>query len=643
MVRQASLLLAVALASCADPPPPKVAASPSKSAPPAAVAAPEPIPTSEQIPVTADDPTRGPRSAPVTIVVFSDFECPFCSRVEPTLAKLLARYPGKLRVVWKDLPLPFHKHAREAAVLGRVIQLARGEDAFWQFHDKVFANQAQLADELSRWAAELGVDEGTVQAYRPQAEARVEQSLAESRRLDIRGTPNFLIDGESLAGAQPLDAFVAIVDAHLQKAAELAARGVAPSEVYPTMVKAYWEAPKPQAEPAAEPEDLTVWKVEVGRAPAKGPTDAPVTIVTFSDFQCPFCKRIEPTLDALDKAYPGKLRFVWKNQPLAFHKRAMPAAIAAWEVYKQKGAGAFFKMHDALFASQPKLEDDDLVAAAQSIAGVDLAKVRDAVAKERWRAEIEEDAEQAEALKVGGTPHTFVNGRAVPGARPLEFFKKLVDAELAKAEARLKAGTPAAKLYEATIADGKFLGAIDLPVPPDAPWKGGAKAKVVVQVFSDFQCPFCRRLARPSPDDDDAGALAKVEKKYGDKIKIVWREFPLSFHPFAVPAAHLAREAKKKLGNAGFWKAHDALFDAPSLDDAGLQAVAQRLGLDGKKIADAIAQQAWKDVIDADLKAGQAAGVQGTPAVFVNGKAIAGAQSFEVYAKAIDKALARAK
>jgi len=637
-------LAAVLVASaCTDPPVPR---TPPPPRPASSVAPVEVTPTSEIVPVHAEDPSKGPKSAPVTIVMFSDFQCPFCSRVEPTLKALLEANPGKIRLVWKDLPLSFHPHAREAAVVARVMHLARGDEAFWQFHARVFENQSSLSTEsLHAWAAELGVDEGTIATYRPEAEARVDRSLAESKQLGIQGTPNFVIDGETLTGAQPISKFQAVVDAHLKKAAELTAQGVGPHDLYPTMVKGYWQAPKAE-EPAEEPEDTTVWKVEVGNAPTRGPKDALVTVVVFSDFQCPFCKRVEPTLTALENAYPGKLRFVWKNQPLSFHKRAMPAALAAWEVYKQKGADAFFKMHDLLFASQPKLENEDLEAAAQLIPGVDAKKVLAAVDKEKWKADIEADMEQAESLKVSGTPHAFINGRAITGAQPIDKFKKLVDAELAKAEAKVKAGTAPDKLYAETIASGKIVGGVvDLPIPADAPWKGGAKAKVVVQVFSDFQCPFCRRLARTQPDDTSGqtGALEKIAKKYGDKIKIVWRDFPLSFHPRAIPAAVLAREAKKQKGNAGFWMVHDELFGTSALEDDTLEAIAKRVGLDWKKVQAAMAQSSWKDLIDADMKAGNAVGVTGTPAVFVNGKMIVGAQPEEAFVKLIDKALAKAK
>lgn len=176
-----------------------------------------------------------------------------------------------------------------------------------------------------------------------------------------------------------------------------------------------------------------------------------------------------------------------------------------------------------------------------------------------------------------GTPHSFLNGRVVNGAQPIAKWKKLIDEELLKAEARVKAGTAADKVYAETIKGGKEVALAKLTIPADAGWRGGANAKVVIHLFADFQCPFCRRLARPVPNQQDSATLEKLQKKYGDKIKIVWRDFPLAFHNRARAAANFAREAKKQKGMAVFWKVHDDLFDMPTegLGDAKLEEIAK--------------------------------------------------------------------
>jgi protein-disulfide isomerase len=604
-----------------------------------------------KVPIASDDPALGPKNAPVTVVVFSDYQCPFCSRVEPTLKQLRDQYGDKIRVVWKDLPLDFHKNALPAATAAYVAFLAKGNDAFWKVHEKMFQNQQQLSDDsYLKWLAEVGVDKAMFEKHRAAAEAKVKSSLELSKQLGIQGTPNFMIDGEALTGALPIDKFKAVIDAHLRKASELKSKGTSDDNLYAAMVNAHYKqaAPEPKEE-QPPPEDTSVWNVALGHSPVKGPRDAKVTVVTFSDFQCPFCKRVEPALAQLEKEYAGKVRFVWKNQPLSFHNRAMPTAIAAWEAYKQKGSDGFWKMHDALFESQPKLEDADIEAAAKKV-GLDVAKVMDAVKTTKWKDEIQKDVDQAEELKVQGTPHSFVNGRVVNGAVPYEQFKKVVDEEIAKADAKIKSGVAADKVYEETIKGGKGGAPTPLAIPAHAPVLGKKDANVVVHVFSDYQCPFCKRAEVPMPGQDgkidlthpERGAgLMAARDKYKDQIAVVWHDFPLGFHNRARPAANFAKEAKAQKGNDTYWKIHDELFASqPKLEDADFEAIAKKHGLDWAKCKSAIDTDKYKAEIEQDMKDGAAIGVTGTPAFVIQSgskvKQLVGAQPAEAFFKTID-------
>ena len=109
-----------------------------------------------QVTLRPDDPVRGSSRAPVTLVAFSDFQCPFCARAEPTLAELLKTYGDKLRVVWKHQPLSGHPQAMPAALAA---EAARQQGKFWEMHDRLFSHQAELSPQAyERWAAELGLD-----------------------------------------------------------------------------------------------------------------------------------------------------------------------------------------------------------------------------------------------------------------------------------------------------------------------------------------------------------------------------------------------------------------------------------------------------------------------------------------------------
>jgi protein-disulfide isomerase len=119
----------------------------------------EPREDDTKLPISGSDPQRGPRSALVTIVLFSDFQCPFCARLEPTLEQVRQTYGDDVRIVWKNEPLPFHQHAKLAAQVGAAVLALKGQDAFWQFHDMVFRRQANLGpDSVRAWAVAVGVD-----------------------------------------------------------------------------------------------------------------------------------------------------------------------------------------------------------------------------------------------------------------------------------------------------------------------------------------------------------------------------------------------------------------------------------------------------------------------------------------------------
>jgi protein-disulfide isomerase len=158
----------------------------------------------------------------VTIVEFSDFQCGFCLRVNPTLAQLLERYAGKVRLVFKHSPIEGHT---AAPLAHRASYAAHQQGRFWEMHDRIFANQRAMDREaLLAHAAALGLDRAKFVADLdgPQSKAVLERDQAEAAKAGVDGTPTFFIDGVPLVGAQPLEAFAAAIDKAL--AAKTAAR-----------------------------------------------------------------------------------------------------------------------------------------------------------------------------------------------------------------------------------------------------------------------------------------------------------------------------------------------------------------------------------------------------------------------------------
>ena len=185
------------------------------------------------------------------------------------------------------------------------------------------------------------------------------------------------------------------------------------------------QAQKPREDPTA---DQTVWKVTLsGSEPAKGKADALVTLVWYTDFQCPFCSRVQPTIEQLEKDYGDKLRIVFKNLPLDFHKNAMGAAEAALCAHEQ---GKFWEMEKHLYENQQQLEPGQLPDQAKSV-GVDAAKWQKCMDSHQTKDAIAKDMATAEKVKATGTPAFFINGRSLEGAQPFEAFKQIIDEELA--------------------------------------------------------------------------------------------------------------------------------------------------------------------------------------------------------------------
>jgi protein-disulfide isomerase len=177
-------------------------------------------------------------------------------------------------------------------------------------------------------------------------------------------------------------------------------------------------------------------KVETGDDPAKGPADAPITIVEFSDFQCPYCSRVLPTLQKLHDTYGSKVRIVFRDLPLAqMHPLAAKAAEAAACANEQ---GKFWEMHDKLFASQQKLQVADLKQHAVDL-GLTADTFNQCLDSGKFAAEVKQDSDDGTRYGLTGTPGFFINGRLLVGAQPYEAFAQVIDEELGFAAAKAPA------------------------------------------------------------------------------------------------------------------------------------------------------------------------------------------------------------
>jgi protein-disulfide isomerase len=611
-----------------------------------------------------DSPAKGPADALVTIVESSDFECPFCKRVTPTLKQLEEAYRGKVRFVFKQNPLPFHQRALPAALAAEEARAQGGDAKFWAMHDALFAAPALDDAAIEKAAQDAGLDVAKVRDAIKTAKYkdRIERDQRVVQSVGAQATPSFFVNGRKLAGAQPFEAFKALVDEELAKAQALVASGTPAAQVYAKLQERAATAPvylpggappptaaAPQPTPAAAaaPPPALYREVKV-RAddPARGPADAKLTVVLFSDFQCPFCGRVEPSLKQLQDAFPGQVRIVWKHQPLPMHQNARPAALASEAAREQ---GKFWPMHDKMFENQQALDEATLAGYAKAI-GLDVRRFEASIAAKKGDARIGEDQAQAQAVGANGTPTMFFNCRQVVGARPFEQLRVVAEEELKKADAlaggkkdpaiyekACKANVAAAPAAPIPAAAGAPAAPTQvapgaLPVRADDPVRGNPRAPVTIVLFSDFQCPFCSRV-EPT--------LARVQQEYGEKVRIVWKHQPLPFHPNALPAAEAAEAAREQ---GKFWPMHDKLFaQQQQLSTDLYERTARELGLDMRKFEEATRSGRAKARIAEDQRVAAQVGAQGTPTMYVNGEKVEGAVPFEAIKAVIDRKLVAAR
>ncbi len=387
-------------------------------------------------------PFRGDPNAPVTVYEYSDYECPFCARhVIQTEPALLAAFgeSGAVKFVFRDMPLSsLHANALSASIAANCVA-EQDVVLFWQMHDRLFRTQkewAPLEEALSYFAGlaqELGVDPtqyGSCMANSGPLVEKVNASLEEARSFGFTGTPSFRFvyeeTGEafSLTGAQPYDTFSNWI--------ETIALGGSPQGA----------AQAPQQDQTQGEGQLPFWATAAGLLPDpdrpgftlagdiyKGSSDAPIVVVEFSDFQCPYCSRhtltTQPVLDE-EFVNTGQVMWVFKHFPIEnIHPFAVSAAIAAECAARQE---AFWQFHHRLFVEMSDWSRPDNRGYFMALAAeyeLDIDAFESCLAQDESALAVQSDLQDGMPF-VRGTP-TFVvlyggEGRLIPGALPADQF-----------------------------------------------------------------------------------------------------------------------------------------------------------------------------------------------------------------------------
>ncbi|HNW82158.1 MAG TPA: thioredoxin domain-containing protein [bacterium] len=590
---------------------------------------------------------KGPENAPVTIVNFSDFQCPFSKRSVEAMEKIMKNYDGKVRYVYKHFPLGFHKMAKPAALASIA---AQKQGKFWEYYNRLFEDIKKTdPDNLVLWAKELGLDMEKFEADRNSEEAGriLQDDMAMGSRFGVRGTPTLFINGHKIVGANVVKIEETLV-AQIAEGEKLKAKGVA--NIYEELTKnGLAKYIPPKRKPETIPQDI--FKVEIPtHSPVWGSTDADITVVLFDDFECPFCSRLFTTFEQLKKDYEGKLHIAFINYPLKFHKKAIPAAYAAIAAGKQ---GKFWEMYSALFSKQKEWKaasdmqkwfEDEAV-----ILELDTEKFKKDMESASARKIVEEDVKIGEELGIRGTPASFVNGRFVSGSLPYNSFKQVIDEELKKAEEFRSKGLSGHAMYLEITKDGLSKiphgnGAKDEKIDPDKvydikltgkePVKGNKKASLTIIEFSEHECPFCKR---------GSAVIDEVIKDYNGKVNLVFKHMPLSFHKEARPAALFTIAIKNIYGDEKFFAMSSILFSKQNewKTDylAKFETYSKEMKLDWKKIKTEMDKPETELVLKEDMTEAAKNNIRGVPAFFIKGKMLTGAKSKESFKAIIDNLL----
>jgi protein-disulfide isomerase len=535
---------------------------------------------------------RGQTAAPAapppvtTIVVFSDFECPYSAQLSLTLQSLQAHHPGALRVIYKQSPLT---SIHPEAVLAHRAALAAGRQGRYDaMAELLYANQTRQ-DRVSilAYARQLHLD--LVRFRRdldsPAVAAQLAADMEESRNFAIEQTPTLFVNGRPYIGIQSEETLAALLNRN-----------------------------QPSLAPSSSPAEAVLspaLTAEIQSSPSasRGPEAAPLTIVEFTDFQCPYCRAAVSPMEQLMSARGRQVHWVFRSFPLDFHpdsELANEAALAAGE------QGKFWEMHDLLFSHQSALKIDSLRSYADQL-HLDMKLFDQALSSHRFAGQIAADRALGAKVGVNGTPTFVVDGRIFSGVRELPELLQLADSHIAAAASKSAPVSAAVPVPLLSLPNQQVLGPASA-VPLTLTW------------FVDV---------RSTQAAAQSELLHRLDRQYNGKMRVLFRAFPLESHADGrlASAALIAALAQHQ-----FWPMFDAVAQRRDLlDRAKLQAIAASLHLDGPAFESALDSSIAEVALDQQDASRR--GIQGVPVLFLNEQRVDGLQRDQFYTTILDHEL----
>ncbi|PRQ09770.1 DsbA family protein [Enhygromyxa salina] len=637
------------LAACVEPPQPSQDDAEAVDAGKAATAAdPLAVITGERLPAEYDDTaiTHGaPKGAKVTIVEYADFECAYCKKLSDTVDHIAAQHPDDVRVVFKQFPLPGHSRAMPA---GAAALAAEAQGKGEAYRARLFKYRSLLSEtDLDAHAEAVGMpDMAKFRAQRssPELLGQLERERDEGGRVGVTSPPYAFINGRPIPTVLSLEEFTTLVDEELALADRVLAAGATQADLYDHYMRyarASWVDPATVAPPAAPDEAPQTRNVEAGQyyavlvddSAASGPEDALVTVVAFMDLSSITSKDLAATLAAVRERAPD-VRVVFRH---VVPKQAERQVLARAGLVAL-AADQFWPWFEALAKADAGEPEASALAAAQAI-GIDADELRARMIEGPITAKLARDHAAASALALERMPGYFINGRFVGIDASVDALISAIDQERALAQSFRSEHANAEDPYYEQLSAYPYSVADVSPPPADhfrrevalegLPVRGDRKtANVHILECADFDCDAC---------EVGNQSLGQIELEFGDRVAIYFRNYPLSIHPTAEPAARAVVAA----GNQGkFWEMHDFLFANDQRRQlAEFSVAAGELGLDVSRFEkDFAADKTAKQVV-ADYDACRALGVRGAPGFLINGRLVSGALPVEGFRQVVNEEL----
>lgn len=340
---------------------------------------------------TKGSPTLGPDGAAVTIQWFGGYQDPYSRLANATLKKVMARYTGQVKLVFRHAPLAFHKLGRPAAYAALEAFAQKGNNGYWKMHEALYALKPLTEDGIRNAAQGLGLDMARFDdaMKRNVHKTKVDEDFALFNAQGFRGTPTFTVNKDIINGSQPVEMFNMAV-----------ARAIAGKDGR--------QLPVPTG----------VAKV--------GSNSALVQIHWFGSFQDPATARMAPVIDKLLEAYPKRLSVIWRNHPLPMLDRSRPAA----RVSRLSVGGRAWGIVRTLLDHPTQLSDDAVVGYLERL-HIDEKRVREALAgQDRYDDAVDLDLADAKRFSASQVPTFFVNGDKLEGPQTLPQLKAAVEKAL---------------------------------------------------------------------------------------------------------------------------------------------------------------------------------------------------------------------